>query len=183
MVGWKYEKNKRFHDRRVAHRHRRDRHTGRYHDRCVNGVQGRAYDAAVKSDFDEIGKKMVLYQADNGNFPTAGTGASQSAVRDSLRQVDIKLNQNAYTQSEEGHTNLLYFDGGYGEYFVIVARSKSNNIWYYDSRIGTTKQYSGSYDFPHASYDAMATDLNVSTFNYYYVFNDQAGTGGFQAWT
>jgi prepilin-type N-terminal cleavage/methylation domain-containing protein len=104
---------------------------------AYNGIQNRAYDAAVQSDIDNVVKELRLYEASNGYYP-AGVGQ--------LSTVGIKLTKTVYDPyyNGAGYYNFLYcrMPNVNPTSFSIVAYGKSGHNFQYNSG-GELKAYNG----------------------------------------
>lgn len=110
---------------------------------AYNGVQNRANDSAIQSDISSIAKKILLYQAENGQLPQ---GSAQ------LTTLGLKATKAAYGNhlvSGGNNYNLVYCwpSTASPENFALVAASRSGNIYY--SNGGSTKQ--GAFAFTGSS--------------------------------
>lgn len=106
---------------------------------AYNGIQNRAYDTTVRTDLNNVGKKIKLYLIDNG---TAPTGAQ-------LSSLGIKVGKQAYSQGFNNGVswyNFLYCwpKASSPEDFALIAQSKSGNVFEYNTK-SVVKQASYSF--------------------------------------
>ena len=149
---------------------------------AYTGIQNRAIESAVMSDFRTIGSKLQAYSVTDGGekYPTAGTTGTSTQLRDAISAVDIKLSTGAY--STEFNSNMLYLDEDGGKNFAVIARSKSNKVFVYSSKDKVAKPYTGPLSFPQASVANIANDLGLTgTIVSYYIYIQ--GAGGWRIWT
>ncbi len=77
------------------------------------GVNNRAYDATIRSDFANFAKKLQLYRTSNNDlYPTTAQ----------LGNVDLKVSKSAYDVAEN---NLYYCLNPTTNEYAMAARSKS----------------------------------------------------------
>lgn len=63
---------------------------------AYNGIQNRANDTAIKSDLNAMSKQIMLFQADNGQYPTAAQFMSATGVTSLMRISKSAYNTTAY---------------------------------------------------------------------------------------
>ena len=101
---------------------------------AFNGIQNRANDSAVTSDLSNVAKQIMLYNAQEGNFPK---GAGQ------LSQLSIDVSTNAYSRGMFNGTSWYNFvycwpNAASPSLFALVAESKSGNV--FEAKSGSVKQ-------------------------------------------
>ena len=148
-----------------------------------NGVQARAADASVTSDFNTISKMLKIYHIDNDRFPT---GATSNDLKNVLEVIPIKINTVAYSPTRLDGTaasNLLYIDESGGHNYAVIARVTSKKLLYYTSINNNVREYTGTYaaNFPGVSMPNLAADLglNNTAIITYFVYS----SGNFRIWT
>lgn len=109
---------------------------------AYNGVQDRAHDTAVKSDLTTIAKKIQLYNADNGNYPTNLKPLNTNAAN---ALYSFSIDQDSLATSPQKTANLFYcVDSTTAPTkFLLTFISKSGNDFYIgsDNSLG---QYTGT---------------------------------------
>jgi general secretion pathway protein G len=103
---------------------------------AFNGVQGRAYDAAVKSDFRNLSKLLVKYQTETGHLPANTTD---------LANAGIKVSKSAYdlTSTLNRNVGMCIVAAPGTERYAFLSLSKSGNWFTYDT-LGNVTQYNKS---------------------------------------
>lgn len=103
---------------------------------AYTGIQGQAYDAAVKNDFGNLSKLMLNYQTINGHLPANATD---------LANAGIKVDKNAYdlTSTLSRNVGLCIVALPGNERYAFLSLSKSGNWFTYDTT-GKITQYSKS---------------------------------------
>ncbi len=151
---------------------------------AYNGIQNRAHNSAVENNFSNISKKLRIYRISSANdrFPT---GATQTALRDALDTLGIKLATPSYSPTRLDGTaasNILYIDSNSGSEYALVARSKSKKLYSLTSNSDSPTEYTGTYaaGFPAVSYSALAADLGISNTSIVTYFVYASGT--FRIW-
>lgn len=104
-----------------------------------NSVIGKSHDSAIKTDLSNIAKKIKLYEADNGVYPT---GSAQ------LTTLDIKVSKDSYGShyvSGGNNYNLVYcrMPAAAPTKFALVGFSKSGKGFMYSAN-GTLTEYTGA---------------------------------------
>ena len=120
---------------------------------AYNGIQSRANDTTIKSDLQNLAKKLELYNVDNGVYPTGDT---------QLGTLGIKLTKSAYGNGFSGNThNIVYCrvtaDGP--DKFALVASSKSGTIFTYQS---TTRAFTTSTSWAGTGSPAICTAAGIN---------------------
>src|SRR5690606_37666870 len=92
------------------------------------GIQSRAHDAAIRSDFNAAWKKIAIYRSDTGTYPHDPNGAPGNAstcnqasgdvIKPLLETIDMKLSTGSYNTST-ANTNLLYIASNDGEHYAL----------------------------------------------------------------
>lgn len=103
-----------------------------------NGIQNRAYDAAVKSDLEMFAKKLELVKSNNTSevYPLANTANMTTVTSDE----GIKFSTGSYSAGVSN--NLLYCRSSDGKEAALVAVSKSKNQFSYNIQKGGMDTYS-----------------------------------------
>ena len=94
---------------------------------AYNGIQNRANDSTVSSDFSGMAKKIALYQADNGQYPLTSE-MSTLGIRVAKGSYDVSSNALVYCISSD---RMAY---------AVIGRSKSKAAWYVSSSTGGATQ-------------------------------------------
>lgn len=98
---------------------------------AYNGVQNRAYEAAVRTDLESYGKKISMYRVQNEEEKYPKGPAD-------LEKLRTYASTKAY---KTGESNLYYCTNNNDfNKFIIAGRAKSGKVFYYSS--------SGSGEFP-----------------------------------
>lgn len=92
------------------------------------GVQNRAYDSSVQSDFNKFTNFFEMFKIDNSKYPTTTLGVTS---------LSIKVAKGAYAVSPVTPTNLTACYSDDGSEIAIVALSKSGRAFYMYSAEGT----------------------------------------------
>ncbi len=100
---------------------------------AYTGIQNRANDTSVQADLSNIGKKIELYNAQEGAYPTGGQASSGA--------LDLKVAKSAYRDTY----NMLFcvISGTSSQRFAIIATSQSGKSFIYSSQ-GGLKTFTGS---------------------------------------
>ena len=152
---------------------------------AYNGIQNRAYDSAVQSDFNKIASKLEVYKiTDQDNkYPTGGS-ANPGDLRAVLSNINISLAVGSY--STEKVTNLLYIDNDAGTNFGIIAKSKSGTIYTYTSKDKAVKVYDDDpiKNYPSVASTTVASELDLVGSNVNFaVYNTSSNPGdGWRIW-
>lgn len=95
---------------------------------AYNGVQNRANDSAVQTDLSNFAKKMEMYKAENGTYPSSGAFTSS---------LGIKFTRTAYGADTQGG-NARYCLNPTTDAYVLLANSKSGNYFMVGSNTSVT---------------------------------------------
>lgn len=103
---------------------------------AYNGIQNRSYDSAVRSDLNNVAKKIKIYGIENGSYPQ---GNAQLAT------LGLKVNKSAYGNhmfNTISYYNFVYCwpNAANPESFALVAASRSGNVFEYTG--GSVRQAS-----------------------------------------
>lgn len=128
---------------------------------AYNGIQGRANDAAIKSDLSSIAKKIQFYKVDQGVYPV---GAAQLGTLD--LQVTKSAYGNHYMVSANAY-NLLYCRNNTSSpnQFGLVAYSKSGNSFQYTN--GQVSDYTDPKVGSATTCSSLGIDIGTSR-DYFY---------------
>jgi type II secretion system protein G len=112
---------------------------------AYNGVQNRANDIAIQSDLNNIAKKIRVYQAENGAYPTGWT---------QLSTLKLKATKAAYGNHFDNGTglyNLVYCwpNAANPDSFAVVASGKSGSVFEYTPATNSVRK--ASYAFTGGS--------------------------------
>lgn len=97
---------------------------------AFNGVQNRANDAAVKSDLKNFASLMEVFRATSTTsiYPAWGDLTTSS--------LPFKPSKNAYAAASGSNNFTICIENGSTPNFAVVARSKSNKVFYVSSATG-----------------------------------------------
>ena len=130
---------------------------------AYNGVMDKANDAAVKNDLANMAKKIELDHAENGSYRVGGSvAAGDSSQLPGFKFVPTK---NAYLTTPT--TNNFYYCRGTVdgvEMFRIIAKSKSGNVFRYESASGLTNLSSSTF----LSHSTSCAGIDSYSFSYGY---------------
>lgn len=161
-----------------------------------NGIQSRAYDAAIRSDFHHVKNLLDMYRAEHGSYPhdtASNSDCSQSnastVIRAALSSVEMKLSTHAYDTS--ANANLLYLASNDGERFALLGFAKGNPSYVITNEMSTAETYISNPSvsasrFPGGATCHIADNLGISSASthadhgFYYIF--VGGAGGFRIW-
>ena len=165
---------------------------------AFSGIQSRAHDAAIKSDFRAVVNLLEVYRMDNGSYPhdPAGNpggvcaGSSGAAViRPTLESIKMKLSTGSYNTTT-ANTNLLYIANSDGQKYALLGYAKGNPTYYitHEQKTPVVYQDNGTSqsEYPGGTPCGIADNLGISSpltntdLGFYYIFR-QSG-GGFQLW-
>ena len=141
-----------------------------------NGIQGNAYDTAIKDDFRTTAQLLTNYQTVNGHLPASTTD---------LASAGIKVSKSAYDLSNTLSRNLgLCIVAAPGnERFAIISLSKSGSWFSYDTT-GTVTQRAKSSWTGNASPCTNYMGFSSSETGYWATFGAETGApnGGWYTW-
>ena len=163
---------------------------------AYSGIQSRAHDAAIRSDFRNVKVKMEEYKLYNSRYPSDPAGplvsctmSSSSQIKPQLQQIDMKLSHGSYNTST-ANTNLLYLASNDGEQYALLGYAKENPTYYITNQMSSPEIYTGDgtsqSEYPGGTPCGVAENLGIATntidadFEYYYIFN--RNSGGFRVW-
>ena len=161
---------------------------------AYNGIQSRAHDAAIKSDFHHILTKLEIHKVINGSYPhdadgnptASGScdGASGTVIKPALESIDMKLSTGSYNTST-ANTNLLYVASNDGERFALLGYAVGNPTYYVTNQQTTVEIYEGNgtsqSNYPGGTPCGIADNLGVSSlltngdFGFYYIYTQSSG--------
>lgn len=103
---------------------------------AFNGVQNRAYNSAVQSDFSQFAKKMELFAADNnGQYPASLGSSLQLTFSKSAYDTNSTNLQNA------SNNNLAYCVNPARDRYIMIARVKSGQYFKVVAKEGVTEHW------------------------------------------
>lgn len=165
---------------------------------AYNGIQSRAHDAAIRSDFHNIVTKLEMYRVDNGFYPYDPAGfpgsscdqASGDVIQPELASIDMKLSKGSYNTST-ANTNLLYLASDDGQHYALLGYAVGNPTYYITDQSQAPNVYTpdpsvGQSNYPGGTPCGVADHLNISSsstnadFAFYYIYTQSAG--GFRIW-
>lgn len=162
------------------------------------GIQSRAHDAAIRSDFRAVHQLFDLYNQENGTYPhysvgdAAGCGSSatgSAALRPLLQSIPMKLSTGSYNTST-ANTNLLYLASNDGQKWALLGYAIGNPT-YVVTHEGVVRVYEpdpavSQTRYPGGTRCGVADRLGISSpavnddFTGYYIFIRE--DGGFRIW-
>lgn len=161
------------------------------------GIQSRAHDAAIRSDFHSLANYLKMYRSENGTYPYDPAGnpgvlcdeASSTAIRPLLTAIPMKLSVNSYDTTV--NANVLYMASNDGQHFALLAFAQGNPTYFTSDVSSNAEVYVADPAVPQSRFPSgtpcgIADNLGVSQtgthtdFGFYYVF--VRGAGGFRIW-
>lgn len=100
---------------------------------AYNGIQNRAYDAAVKNDLATIGKKLELFKVEPGRYPQNNG---------ELETLGIKVSKSAYGTPPQ--YNVAYCVDTTWSVYAVSALSKSGKAFVITSLGGGPAEYAAT---------------------------------------
>lgn len=91
---------------------------------AYSGIQNRANDTAIQSDLRSVGQKFLAFQATEGRLPISSADFSSMGLKVSRNSYG-----NDYTPAGSSGYNMAYCRDTSSGTFVIVAASKSGNVY------------------------------------------------------
>ena len=139
---------------------------------AYNGIQNRTYDTTIQSDLRNFGNKIMIYHAENGEYPKAGSRSGDSTK---FPGITFQPTKNAYNLSVS--TNLYYCDGTVAgsPAFVVMGMSKSRAVFSFSS-------YEGLRSRGNTSLSSSCYGFDTGSTGYSYGYNSGPAYGWF-AWT
>ena len=165
-----------------------------------SGIQSRAHDASIRSDFRHIANYLEMYQTDNGFYPhdPAGNANANNAcndasipIRTALTSIPMKLSTGSYDNGAS-NANVLYVASNDGSHYAILGYAKGNPTYYMTDRMRSADRYISNPAVPQSRFPSgtpcgIADNVGVSSpgnadpdFGFYYVY--VGGAGGFRIW-
>lgn len=143
---------------------------------AYRGVQNRANDSAVQSDINNFVKKILIYQAEQGEYPAGTGGPSVSGAP--LGMENFQVSKGSYATNVN---NFYYCTGTISgaAVFAVGAVSKSDTK-YYSSSQGGFKTYTGSWNNGATNCPGMLPGLEAG---YTYSYGYRLATSLWQSWT
>lgn len=136
---------------------------------AYNSIQQRANDTAVKNDLANFNKKIELFRVEKSTYPTSTVD---------LNSLEFKASKASYA-TPTGTTNLTYCWNSDGSKGMLVAQSKSNNVFYLWN--GSVGEYPNSWNQSSSSSRCTSIDSSLSTQYNGFVAADGT-TGPWRAW-
>jgi prepilin-type N-terminal cleavage/methylation domain-containing protein len=100
---------------------------------AYNGIQNRTNDAVIQSDIAQVSKRIELYKAETGSYPTSAVVSGGT--------LEIKASKSSYSLTSTNARNLgictVLAPGA--EKFAVLALSKSGK-WFYKTNSGPITQ-------------------------------------------
>ena len=163
------------------------------------GIQSRAHDAAIRSDFRAVVQLFEIYRNETGSYPhnpngnaagtCSGSGADGTVIRPLLQSIEMKLSTGSYNTST-ANTNLLYIASNDGQHFALLGYAVGNPTYYITDEVRVPAVYVGNgtsqSEYPGGTACGIADNLGLSSavvnndFGYYYIFIQSSG--GFRVW-
>lgn len=145
---------------------------------AYNGVQKQAADSAVRSELAQMAKKLEIYKANNGRYPTSSG---------QLEIADIKVNKSNYreTNTDGSQRNNLYYivsssthPDGVGAHYAIGTvpqNALTGTICLHDGTIIAGGNCGGG--------DATRTLISATTTETSWASTGYTSDTGWQPWT
>lgn len=126
---------------------------------AYNGIQNRAYDTTVKNDLASIAKKIQMFNADKGAYPSdiANDIASNALY-------SVKVSQSAYMTNPGTTYNLMYCSASPYTSYALLAISKSGARLYASNSAGV-REYTGGVSWTGTGIPAMCESVLPGTTN------------------
>ena len=120
-----------------------------------NGITGKANDSAVQQDLTNIAKKLEMYYAEQGEYP------STTAQLTTLALSASKSSYGSHYIYNNKEFNLLYCRPSSGEInmYALVASSESGNMFQYTAS-GGMKEYTAGW---RGGSDTVCKSLGISS--------------------
>lgn len=135
---------------------------------AYNGIQNRAYDAAIQSDLRQLGMRVQRYYLENNDtYPAATTGG--------IGSFNIRVSRDAYGNhysTGSNNYNLLYCYNNTDKTFAFIANSRSGKAFAY--RDGGVREVS----VISTGSASTCSSLGVSSATVYWHY----GQGGSNVW-
>ncbi len=130
---------------------------------AYNGIQGRASDAVVQVDLENISKKLELWKVDNSGYPDPGVPSNN------LQAVGLKVSKNNYAVSPKTDSNLIYcYDFvNRTRTYAILALSKSGKAFYVTAKQSNVQAFPNAWAASAAEVGDMCTALGDGMDNSY----------------
>ena len=122
---------------------------------AYNGIAGKANDSAVQQDLTNIAKKLEMYYAEQGEYP------STTAQLTTLALSASKSSYGSHYIYNNKEFNLLYCRPSSGEInmYALVASSESGNMFQYTAS-GGMKEYTAGW---RGGSDTVCKSLGISS--------------------
>ena len=122
---------------------------------AYNGIAGKANDSAVQQDLMNIAKKLEMYYAEQGEYP------STTAQLTTLALSASKSSYGSHYIYNNKEFNLLYCRPSSGEInmYALVASSESGNMFQYTAS-GGMKEYTAGW---RGGSDTVCKSLGISS--------------------
>lgn len=154
---------------------------------AYNGIQSRAYDAAIRSDLRNIYQLLAIYKTETGSYPydpvSVPSGTESALILSKLQTIDMRLSVDAYNTST-ANTNLLYLASNDGEQYALLGYAKGNPTYYITNQQSTPKVYDNSgianTTYPGGNPGGIAGKLGIPNIAYLYIFVRNGG--GYRIW-
>lgn len=162
-----------------------------------NGIQSKAHDAVIRSDFHNLSNLLNQYAINKGSYPFDPAGdsgidcdvASGTVIRPALASIEMKLSVNSYDTSPSA--NVLYIASNDGKHFAILGFAQGNPTYYMTDTTPKADEYVPSASIPQSRFPSgtpcgiayhlgISSSLTAKDFGFYYVYVKNAG--GFRIW-
>ena len=138
---------------------------------AYNGVQNSAHKSAVQSDLSNAKRKLDLFKAEHGNYPTNTTD---------LESLDIAASKDSYNigGTTGTYANFYYCVNTLTDEFAIAARAKGSNEGYIVSSTKSVAARAGQQlSSSHVRNEVGATDASTR-----YQTNGMSAAGVWYSW-
>jgi len=121
---------------------------------AYNGIQNRAYDAAVQNDILAISKKAGAFYATEGHYPTSQT---------ELATLGIEATKDAYDKSISYNLSFCYSNDDLGTTFAVHALSRSGAVFQFGRKGGQVAKYTGSTTYTGSTFTTFCNQTELGT--------------------
>lgn len=134
---------------------------------AFNGIQNRAHDASVRSDFASARKKIEAYKIQSTTNLYSGASAPWTASTGS------SFNKNAYSTASN---NLIYCFSTDGSEYALAALSKSGNRFYISNTKGVT-DYTPAWTTGGGSIcpNVLVNNTTTGTYTWWWAYDNAVG--------
>jgi len=144
---------------------------------AYNGIQNRAYDAAVQADLKTLKTKIESWRIDNNDvYPSGGSGIGAN-----LPELNFKASKTAYNTASTV-SNIWYCRAGTQKEFAVIALSKSNSIYYITQTTGAPVKYTGAVAWSSTGANCNSIINGIYGWEYAGYTSTDTTTGPWRGW-